>query len=67
MRRQVLTIAALAALALPAAAQASGWRNLDGQPVPDISAKEWFNVGKKAPSTADLRGKVYLIEFFATW
>ena len=37
-----------------------------GQPAPDISAKEWINL--KAPATlASLRGKVVLLEFWATW
>jgi thiol-disulfide isomerase/thioredoxin len=37
-----------------------------GQPAPEISAKEWIN--RKAPLTlASLRGKVVLLEFWATW
>ena len=37
-----------------------------GQPAPEISAKEWVNL--KAPLTlASLRGKVVLLEFWATW
>jgi len=37
-----------------------------GQPAPEISAKEWINL--KAPLTlARLRGKVVLVEFWATW
>ena len=37
-----------------------------GQPAPEISAQEWINL--KAPVTlAKLRGKVVLLEFWATW
>jgi len=57
--------ALLGAFAVPAAAQ-SGWKNLDGQKAPAITAKEWLNAGKKAPTAKDLRGKVILLEFFAT-
>ena len=64
MRRSVFVLAA--ALSLSVSAEA-GWNKMDGQPVPDITAKEWFNAGKKAPSTSSLRGKVLLIEFMATW
>jgi thiol-disulfide isomerase/thioredoxin len=37
-----------------------------GQPAPDISAKEWINL-KVPPTLANLRGKVLLLEFWATW
>jgi hypothetical protein len=63
MRAYLLSLAAVGALALPAAAD---WKKMDGQPVPDISAKEWLHAGKQAPSAADLRGKVWLLEFFTT-
>jgi thiol-disulfide isomerase/thioredoxin len=33
---------------------------------PDISAKEWFNTDR-APRLEDFRGKVVLVEFWATW
>jgi thiol-disulfide isomerase/thioredoxin len=37
-----------------------------GQPAPEISAKDWINL--KSPLTlASLRGKVVLLEFWATW
>jgi len=37
-----------------------------GEAAPEISAKEWINF--KGPATlADLRGKVVLVEFWATW
>jgi len=62
--RTLLTLAAAATLAAPAAAD---WRNYDGQKCPPISAKEWINTGREAPSNDLLRGKVFLLEFFATW
>jgi thiol-disulfide isomerase/thioredoxin len=37
-----------------------------GQPAPDISAKEWINL-KAPPTLTSLRGKVVLLEFWATW
>ncbi len=36
------------------------------QPAPEISAKEWINL-KAQPTLASLRGKVVLLEFWATW
>lgn len=37
-----------------------------GERAPEISAKDWINL--KAPMTlADLRGKVVVVEFWATW
>ncbi len=65
MRRILIGLAAAATLAAPASAE--GWKDLTGQKVPDISAKEWFNAGDKAPSVEDLRGTVWILEFFATW
>jgi hypothetical protein len=56
----MLIVAALAATA------AADWKNMDGERVPEISADKWINAGKNAPTTADLRGKVYLLEFFST-
>jgi len=64
MRTGLIAAAAVAALTFPAFA---GWKNLDGRKVPEFTAKEWLNTGKDAPSAASLRGKVYLLEFFATW
>jgi thiol-disulfide isomerase/thioredoxin len=37
-----------------------------GQPAPEISAKEWLNI-KASPTLGSLRGKVVLLEFWATW
>ena len=67
MRNRILTLALLGAFAVPAAAQQSGWKKLDGQRAPAITAKEWLNTGKDAPTAKEMRGKVVLLEFFATW
>ena len=65
MRTFMLALAASALLALPAQAE---WKKMNGEKVPGgITAKEWINTGKFTPTNADLRGKVYLLEFFATW
>ena len=66
MRKSALILVSLILLAAPAAAQ-SGWKKLNGQKAPAITAKEWINAGKKAPDLASLRGKVILLEFMATW
>ena len=60
MGRFTIALLVVAAFAVPAAA----WNNLTGQPVPDLEAKDWFNVGRKAPTNKDLIGKVMLIEIF---
>ena len=65
MRYGATILLLLGLVALPATAE--GWKKLDGQKMPEISAKEWVNAGKKGPDLAALRGKVILIEFFATW
>jgi len=62
--RMLATGAALALLLLPARAD---WRNLDGQKAPEIKVKEWLNTGRDEPDADTLRGKVWIIEFFATW
>ena len=64
----LVLIGALSALVYLAVPSHADWKNLDGQKVPEVTAKEWLNVeGKTTPSVASLRGKVYLLEFFATW
>ncbi len=56
----------LLALSAPLAGQ-SGWRDLTGQPVPELQVEEWLNAEVEAPTAASLKGKVWLLEFFATW
>jgi hypothetical protein len=64
MRRRFLSLAIL--LALTAPALADGWKKLDGEMAPALSAKEWLNADGSGPTIASLRGKVWLLEFFST-
>ncbi|MHC4850135.1 MAG: hypothetical protein ACYTEG_17030 [Planctomycetota bacterium] len=66
MKKGLLILALLGVFAGASSAQ-SGWKKLDGQKAPPITAKEWLNAGKKGPDLSALRGKVILLEFFATW
>jgi len=43
------------------------WRDLEGEAVPEITASQWFNTNQQEPTVESLRGKVWLLEFFATW
>ena len=63
-RASALGCAVLALAASPALAR--DWKHLDGKPVPEISISDWLNTDG-VEGVADLRGKVFLIEFFATW
>ena len=63
---RALCIAASLTLAAHAVAQ-DGWKRLDGQPVPEIHVEDWYNVVGQISGVADLKGKVFLLEFFATW
>ncbi len=45
----------------------SAWKNLDGKAVPQVAAAAWLNTKGAQPTSTTLRGKVWLIEFFATW
>ena len=61
-------IAACGALVLALSAGASAqWKNLNGQKVPAVAAQKWLNTKGESPTSESLRGKVWLIEFFATW
>ena len=61
----MFTSAVLAALTiLPAI---DGWKDLTGETTPVIEATRWFNTEGASPSADDLRGKVVVLEFFATW
>lgn len=59
------TLLFLAVGLLPRAAEA-GSRPAVGQAAPDVSAKEWLNA-EEAPTLAGLRGKIVVVEFWATW
>ncbi len=54
------TILALAALMPLAAAPID-------EPAPEISAEHWLNHFGQAPSLDSLRGRVVLVESWATW
>jgi len=62
--RALVLAAAIAALS--AAEPQGGWKRLVGQEVPPIAAKSWMNTGEETPGLDTLKGKVWLIEFFAT-
>jgi hypothetical protein len=61
MKRSLSTLLVVASLSGTASAQVSA-----GSMAPEIDAKDWFN-GPPGTSLADLRGKVVLVEFWATW
>ena len=50
----------------PLAAQ-PGWKPLVGERVPALEAESWLNAGENAPTLDKLKGKVWLLQFFATW
>lgn len=43
-----------------------GWKNLTGKPVPKITATKWLNTSGQKVDRDNLKGKVWLLEFFAT-
>ena len=43
----------------------SGWKTLDGQPAPALQAADWIHA-EGSPSVSSLKGKVWLLYFFAT-
>jgi len=55
------------AAALLTTALDAQWRDLQGTIVPKISAEHWFNTDGTTPTSESLRGKVWLLQFFATW
>ena len=52
-------------LALAASTDAE-WKSLTGQKAPGFDVKRWINP-PEGNSVEDLRGKVLLVEFWATW
>ena len=64
MRRPIVSLVLLLALSGPAVAD--GWKKLDGEMAPALSAKEWLNANGSDPTLASLRGRVWLLEFFST-
>jgi thiol-disulfide isomerase/thioredoxin len=61
--RRFATACALVVLALGVVVLAEG---LVGKEPPEIKAEGWFNA-EKGPTLADLKGKVVVVEFWATW
>jgi hypothetical protein len=55
------------ALAASPAATFEGWKDLTGEPAPPIEADAWIHAQPDEATIDALRGKVYLLEFFATW
>lgn len=43
-----------------------GWKDLTGKLVPELKVAHWLNTDGKQPTAASLKGKVWLLEFFAT-
>ncbi len=65
MRTVIAT--AIALVTIGALASADGWKKLDGKRVPALEASDWLNVEGETPTLESLKGKVWLLEFFATW
>ena len=53
------------AISSPLGAQ-DGWRDLKGEVVPEIDARRWLNTQERMPTRDSMKGKVWLLEFFAT-
>ena len=57
----------LAGVLTPGLSAQSGWKDLTGKPVPAVTAAAWLNTNGQKPTSTTMKGKVWLIEFFATW
>ena len=64
MTRRAICAAAILAVAAPAYGQVA-----TGTKAPDITAGVWYNLpgGLKKLTTADLKGSIVMVEFWATW
>lgn len=51
---------------LLAASSVGAWDDFTGQQAPSITVETWFNQSEGA-TLEDFRGKVVLLEFWATW
>lgn len=60
------TLVSVALAAAPPAARAEV-KNLNGQVPPDLGNFQQVNGQEKITSLAGLKGKVVMLEFFATW
>lgn len=58
-----LIATALLTLSLAPAAAAQVWIGADA---PEIEVKQWFNIESET-SISELRGKVIMLDFWATW
>jgi len=66
LTRQLAPALFLGAILAPAVARAEV-KNLTGQVAPDLGAVEQANGGDKITDLKSLKGKVVMLEFFATW
>jgi cytochrome oxidase Cu insertion factor (SCO1/SenC/PrrC family) len=44
-----------------------GWKDLTGKRVPELKVAAWLNTDGAEPTSASLKGKVWLLEFFGTY
>lgn len=64
MRSIALAVALVASLATAARAEV---KNLNGQVPPELGPVEQVNGSEQAAALGALKGKVVMLEFFATW
>ena len=65
---RMLVVAPIALIGLTASlGPGDGWKDLTGKPVPPVKVERWLNTDGASPTADELRGKVWLLEFFATW
>ncbi len=61
----VLALALALPAALPAQGPQLGWRDLVGKKAPAMSVAEWLNTENEEPSSAAIKNKVRLLQFFS--